>query len=328
MERMKSGKTKVIGISKVVIPTMFHPKVPYSVLLLQDEAGNKWVQKSAKEYKIGEEYNIERGDSTKPGAVAIWRIKYDVLEGIEKAFEMIGSSSFPRNDQKEDKVLILPTLVSPKHPYLAENTSPQFLENTIRYLSKQGISPENIKVAGQSFDEIPIEASVQKSQLLEVCQEYKVLPLDLAKTNFVKKGEGDFIFDISEDVLSCRLIINSPILKIGKASASENILKFLKKENYLSLKYLHSEEEIIERLNKVLPQYLTLAEAQSVQKPDKFVTHLNLIFSSFNPLNLDRVFAEVSMVRDLPELLKKVKIEDIPIIGRKIEEVQYEAEKY
>ena len=328
MERVKFEKTKVIGISKVVIPTMIHPKVPYFVLLLQDEAGNKWVQKSVKEYQIGDEYNTTRRDPATLDAVVIWRTKYDTLEGIEKVLEMMDDFSSVKNSQKEDKTLILPTLVSPKHPYLAENTSPQFLENTIRYLVKQGIKPENIKVAGQSFDEIPIEASVQKSQLLKVCQSCKVLPLDLAKTNFTKKGEGDFIFDISEEVFNCSLIINSPILKIGKASASENILKLLKKENYLSLKYLHSQEEIIENLNKLLPQYLTLAEAQSVQKKDKFVTHLNLIFSSFNPLNLDRVFAEASMIENLPELLKKVKIEHVSIIGRKIEEVQYEVEKY
>lgn len=322
MERMKSGKNKVIGISKVVIPTMLHPKVPYFVLILQDENGNKWIQKSIKEYQIGENFKIETTDNH--NAVAIWRIKYDILEGIEKIIKLVGGL----NVNSDSKVLISPTLNSPKHPYLAENTSPQFLENTIKYLTEQGIKTENIKVAGQSFDEIPIEASVQKSQLLKACQNCKVLPLDLAKTNFVKKGEGDFIFDISEEVFKSDLIINLPILKIGKASASENILKFLKKENYLSLKYLHSVEEIIEKMNKFLPQFLTLAEAQSVQKSDKFVTHLNLIFSSFNSLNLDRVFAEVSMIKNLPEAIKKVKIEDIPVFGRKIEEVQYEAEKY
>lgn len=338
LERMKSGRVKVIGISKVAIPTMFHPRVPYFVLVLEDENGNKWVQKSQIEYKIGDIFETQpSGDKD---AVAIWRTKYDVLEGIEKAVELIGGF-FPRqNIEAENKILILPTLISPRHPYLAENTSPQFLESLIKYLIERGAKLENIKVAGQSFDETSIEAAAQKSQLLKACQDYKILPLDLAKINFIKpapyrnevsgagKGEGDFIFEISEEVFKSDLIINLPILKIGKNSASENILKFLKKENYLGLKYLHSEEEIIENLNKVLPRYLTLAEAQSVQKPGQFVVHLNLIFSSFNSLNLDRVFAEVSMTKELPERLKKVKINDIPIVGRAIEEIQYEFEKY
>lgn len=320
--RMKSEKIKVIGVSKVTIPTLFHPKVPYFVLLLEDEDGNKWVQKSAKEYKIGQEFKVEATEDKK--AVAIWQIKYDILEGIEKVIELIGGINI---DQKT-KILILPTLISPVHPHLAENTSPEFLEATIKYLLENGAKPENIKVVGQSFDEISIEASVQKSQLLKTCLDYKVIPFDLAKGNFVKRTQNNFNFEISEEVFNSDLILNLPILKMGKISATENTLKFLKKENCLGLKYLYSEEEIIENLNKVLPQYLTIAEALSVQKPDKFIIHLNLIFASFNPLNLDRVFVEVCLSKELPELLKKVKIEDIPIIGRSIEEVQFEAEKY
>ncbi len=322
LERMKSEKIKVIGISKVTIPTMFHPKVPYFVLLLEDEKGNKWVQKSTKEYKIGEEFQFET--STEKNSVAIWRIKYDILEGIERVIELIGGLKVNQNS----KILILPTLISPEHPYFSDNTSPQFLESTIKYLLKRGAKVENIKVSGQSFDEIPIEASAQKSQLLKVCQDYKIVPLDLAKTNFIKKTTDNFTFEISEEVFNSDLIFNLPILKMGKISATENIFKFLKKENYLGLKYLYSEEEIIESLNKVLPPYLTLAEAQSVQKSDQFVAQLGLILTSFNALNLDRVFTEITKPQSLPEVLEKVKIENIPIVGRKIEELQFGVEKY
>jgi len=322
LERMKSEKIKVIGVSKVTIPTMFHPKIPYFVLVLEDEKGNKWVQKSAREYQIGDLFKVE--PCTDKNVVAIWRIKYEILEAIEKVVELLGGIDVTQ----DSKILILPTLILPRHPYFAENTSPQFLESLIKYLKEKGARLENIKIAGQSFDETPIEASAQKSQLLRACQDYKITPLDLAKTNFAKKTQDNFTVEISEEVFNSDLIINLPILKMGKISASENILKFLKKENYLVLKYLYSNEEIIENLNKVLPQYLTIAEAQSVQKPDQFIAHLGLIFSSFNSLNLDRVFAEISMAKELSECLKKVKIEDIPIIGRKIEEVQYEVEKY
>jgi uncharacterized OB-fold protein len=321
LERIKSEKIKVIGISKVTIPTIFHPKVPYFVLVLEDENGNKWIQKSIKEYKIGDEFELESTQSK--NAVAIWRIKYDILEGIEKVIELIGGLDINQNS----KILVLPTILSPVHPHFAENTSPQFLESLIKYLLERGVKPENIKVAGQSFDEIPIEASAQKSQLLRVCQNYNILPLDLAKTNFIKKVKDNFSFEISEEVFNSDLVLNLPILKIGKALASENILKFLKKENYFGLKHLYSDEEITENLNKILPRYLTIADAHSVQKSDKFVAFLGLTLASFNPLNLDRVFAEITMIKDLPEYLKKIKIEDIPIVGRKVEEIQYEVEK-
>lgn len=334
LERMKSEKIpaskgtcsplgKVIGISEVIIPTIFHSKVPYFVLLLEDEQGNKWVQKSSQEYKIGDEFKTE--SSQDKNAVAIWRLKYDLLEGIEKVIDLVaplemqfltGQGGLKVN---QAKILLLPTLISPKHSYFADNTSPEFLQAAIKYLLESGAKAENIKVAGQSFDEIPIGASAQKSQLLAVCQEAGITPLDMAQTNFMKKEN----FEISEEVFSANLVINLPILKVGKSSASENLFKFLKKENYLGLKYLSSDEEIFQGLTKFLPPILTLAEAQNVQKRDKFVAYLGLVFGSFNSLNLDRVFAEVTMA-ELPEILKNVNIENIPILGRKVEELKYE----
>ena len=325
LKRLLAKEAKVIGVSRVTIPSPLHPKVPYFALLLEDENGNKWAQKSLKEYKIGDK--IEFKSSSDKRTVAIWRIKYDILEGIEKVVELVGGLKI----DSQTKILILPTLISPTHPHLAENTSPQFLESIIRYLIKKGAKAENIKVAAQSFDETPIEISAQKSQLLDVCLRNQITPLDLAKTNFIKKTQGNFNFEISEEIFNTDLIINLPILKLdsklGVRGAMENSLKFLKKESYLSLQYLFSLEETMEKLQQVLPNYLTIADAHSIQKKDSFVALLKLTLASFNPLNLDRVFAEITLLKDLPEYLKKVKIEEIPIVGRKVEELQYEVEK-
>jgi len=332
LERLKSERIKVIGISKVTISTLLHPKVPYFVLVLEDEKGNKWVQKSFKEYKIGDWFKTESQGDKK--AVAIWRIKYDILEAMEKVVELLGGIDITQSS----KILILPTLIAPKHPYLAVNTNPEFLESLIKYLIKIGADIKNIKVAAQSFDEIPIEASAQKSQLLNVCLRNQITPLDLAKTNFVKKTQNGLTLEISEEVFNSNLIINLPILKLdsklGVRGATENVLKFLKKESYLSLQYLYSQEEIMEKLPGILPSYLTIADGQTIQKTTGFTAFLGVILASFNPFNLDRVFAEICMVAPhqgsgggLPEYLKKIKIENIPIVGRKVEELQYEVEK-
>jgi len=320
LERIKSKKIKVIGVSKVQIPTMFHPKTPYFVLLLEDENGNKWIQKSVKEYKIGGnefETEVKRNDEN---AVSIWRVKYDILEAVEKVIDLLGGLKI----DPQTKILILPTLISATHPYLTENTSPEFLESTIKYLFENGVGIHNIKVCGQSFNEFPVEASTQKSQLLKVCQELKVLPINLAEKNFLKKGG----LEISEEVFSADLILNLPILKMGKAQASENLFKLLKKENYLAQKYLSSNEEIFKKLIESLPKILTIAEADSVQKPDGFVAHLGLVLASFNSLILDRIFFEITMEKNLPEILKGIKIDGIPIVGREIEEVKFNVEKY
>ena len=88
LEKLKSTKIRVAGISKVQIPTMFHPKTPYFVLLLEDENGNKWVQKTVKEYEIGDLFKVE--PCTDKKAVAIWRVKYDIFEAIEMVIELLG----------------------------------------------------------------------------------------------------------------------------------------------------------------------------------------------------------------------------------------------
>lgn len=320
LERVKSEKIKVIGVSRVNVPTLFHLKVPYFVLVLEDENGNKWVQKSVKEYNIGDLFKEE--PCTNKNAVAIWRIKYDFLETIEKVVNLIGGLPSRQNFGVGVKILILPTLVSATHPYFAENTSPQFLEATIKYLMERGTKSNDIKVVGQSFDKIPIEASIQKSQLLRICQDYKVLPLNLAKVGFVKK-DG---FEISEEVFNADLIINLPILKLdsnlGVRGATENTFKFLKKESYLSFQRLPRTEETMEKLQKILPSHLTIAEGNYIQTASGFVSFLGITLASFKNINLDRVFAEICEIEPLPEWLKEVKIESIPTIGREIEEVQ------
>jgi uncharacterized protein (DUF362 family) len=197
----------------------------------------------------------------------------------------------------------------------------------VKYLIKKGASAQKIKVTAQSFNEIPIEASAQKSLLFKTCLDFGIMPLDLSGTNFVKKSEQGMNFDISQEIFDADLIINLPILKTGKASSSENVLKFLKKENYLGLKYLYPSEEILEKLNKVLPPYLTISEGEVIQKSNQFTAFLGIILAGFNSLNVDRIFNEIIMFRDLPESLKKIRIEDIETIGREIEEVQCETER-
>jgi len=325
LKRIKSKKVKVIGISKVNIPSVLHPKTPYFILVLEDEKNNRWAHKSTQEYKIGDEFVLKSNEGKE--TVGIWQSNYDILGAIEKTVELIGGLKKINNNSK---VLILPTLLSPKHPYLAENTSPEFLENTIKFLIQNGVNVKNIKVASQSFDDIPIEASAQKSQLFNVCSEYKVTPLDLSQTNFVKKEIDNLSFELSEQVFENDLVINLPILKLDEKTqikgASNNVLKFLKKESYLSLKYLNNYQNLVKKLQKILPEHLSLAEGISIQKSDKYVIYLGLIFASHNSLNLDRVFAEVTMV-DLPEYLKDIRIEHIPVVGRKIAEMQHDVGK-
>jgi hypothetical protein len=313
LERAKSKKAKVIGGGKTTIPSIFHQKVPYFVYVLEDENKNRWIQKSERELKFGQEIETEKAKDK--NSVAIWTVKYDFFEAIEKLVEILGGI----NLNEKSKILILPTLIKDSHSYFRDNTSPEFLGGAIDFLLENGIQPQNIKVCSQSFDEVEIEKKAQKSGLLEVCQRQKVIPFDFGQGNFVKKGN----LEISEEVFKADLILNLPILKIGRASSCENLFFLLRKENYLAQKYLYSEIEIFEKLKEQLPEVLTIAEANRVQDKNGIVHYLNLALASFNPKNLDRVFFEITREKELPEMIKEVKIESIEILGRKISEVEF-----
>ena len=312
LEKLKSKEVKVIGSGKTIISSVFHQKVPYHVMVLEDEGGRRWVQKSEKELKAGEFFNLEKAKDKE--AVGIWRIKYDFFEAIEKLFEILNFSF-----KKDLKILILPTLIEGSHSYLRNNTSPQFLETLIKFLVENGINSEDIIVGVQSFDEVEIEKKFQKSGISEIFQRQKIRNIDLAKGDFIKKGD----LEISEEVFKAGLILNLPILKMGKACATENLFFLLKKENYLAQKYLYSELEIFKKLKDQLPQVLTIAEAGRVQDKRGISHYLGLALASFNPQNLDRVFFEIVREKNLPEILKDIKIESIEIVGRKISEVEF-----
>jgi hypothetical protein len=246
--------------------------------------------------------------------VAIWRVKYDFFEPIEKLIEFLNVKF-----EKNSKFLILPTLVKDSHPYFRDNTSPEFLKGVIQFLIERGIEPQNIKVCLQSFDEVEIGKKLERSGFFEVFQNYKVAFSDLTQGIFVKKGD----LEISEEVFNVDFILNLPILKIGKASSCENLFFLLKKENYLAQKYLFSEVEIFEKLKREIPDVLTIGEANRIQDKNGIVHYLNLALASFNPKNLDRVFCQITKVKELPEIIKEVTIENIEILGRKISEVEF-----
>lgn len=321
LKKLQSNNIEVIGISKNTIPTIMHPHVPFYSLVLKDENGNRWAYKTIKKYQIGDKFKLEKSED--PNTVAIWRVKYDILAAIQKIMSLIKDFEI----KKSSKILILPTISKPKHPYLSFNTSPQFLAGTLHYLIQKGANPKNIKVAGQSFNQVPIKYSVEKSQILKVCQKAQAIPLDLAKTKFIEKESGKLTFKLSEELFNNDLIINLPILNLNSKrkieGATNNLLKFLEKDNYLALKYLHNHEDIVIALEKILPDHLNLGEAISIQKENQHTVRLGLILASLNSFNLDRVFAKITSTDNLPEYLKSINLENIPTTGRNIKEVQY-----
>jgi hypothetical protein len=314
-----AGKTsRVIGVSKVNLTTLNHPKAPYFILLLQDENGNMWAQKSEKEQAIGDEYKTE--PVLDKFAVAVWKVKYNQLEAVKKTVELIGGVK----TGKTAKVLILPTASKPSHYYFRDNTSPAFFEAALNFLLEAGVLPENITIGTQSFDEIPVAAIAQKSGLLEVCQKHKIIPKDLAAGVFEKKGK----FEVAKDALEANLVLNLAMLKIGQAAAAQNLFRVLKKENYLGLKYLESEAQIARGFDILEGKVLTLADGEFTQRPTKLTTFTGLTLAGRNAMNVDLAFNVIAESSCLPEILEGMDIGNVPIAGRSLLETQFKAELY
>ena len=73
--KQKGTNLKVVGITKVNIPSPMHPIVPYNIILLQDEYGSRLPKKTMKDYNIGDDYVEEKAKTN--DAVAVIKVKYD-----------------------------------------------------------------------------------------------------------------------------------------------------------------------------------------------------------------------------------------------------------
>jgi len=316
LDKAEGSTVTVRGAVKVAIPTLFHPNVPYHVLVLEDGAGNMWGYKSEKEYKIGDEFSVE--PNSDKNAVAVWRVKYEPREAIEKVLNLIGGV----NIGADSKVAVLPTINSPSHSYFRDNTSPDFLEAVLRLLLDCGVKKENITVGAQSFDELPAGAAAQKAGLVEVCTKLGIMPLDLATGEFEMFGQ----LEVSKPVLEADLVIDLAMEKMGAANATANILKSLKKQCYLGQKYLSSEAEIAAKLEPVISNLVVIGEAENVQRSSKITAFMGLVLAGRSARNVDRIFNEIAKSFKLPEILKDIDPMSIAVVGRTIKETQYQAE--
>ena len=315
---MKSATAKVASSAKVSIATLLHPAPPYYVLLLKDENDNFWVHKSEKEFKLGEEFQTESIPAD--NAVAIWRVKYNPKEAISKVLELIGGLKV----NADSKIFILPTITASSYEYFRDNTSPRFLDAVLSLLVERGVKTANITVGTQSFDEVPLSVAAQKSGLLALAGKYKIMPQDLAEAEYTKMGQ----FEIVKSASEADLIINLAMEKMGQASSAQNMFRLLKKQNYLGLQYLSSDEEIAKKLEKIFNKMIVIGEAENVQRSCKLTTFLGLVLAAKNPCYLDRVFNEAAQALKLPEIIKNCNMESIAVVGRSIREVQYQAEIY
>lgn len=281
LEKLESQTAKVIGISAVDMACISQMETPYFVLVLQDEQGNIWAQKSSKEYQIGD--NFEWETSGAKNTVAIARHKYDLEETFKKLIKLINL-----NDIAGKKIFILPALNSASHPYFHDNTTPEFLDMAISWLKGEGVA--EVKIGTQSFSK-PLEVMAQKSGLLAACAKHKIMPIDLAAKGFA---------EISE----CDLIINLGTAKQGSSSLLDNAKKLFAKDAQGDL--------------GSLPPMVCFIEMEFAQDKEEFTNFYGLYLAGYEPALVDKT---VALILGDDETLSSVKEEEIKNVGCLIREV-------
>lgn len=307
---MSSKTIKVIEVCESTIPTLVHPKVPYYVLLLEDEHGNKWSHKSVKKYSVGDLF--ETPSIADKNSVALWTHRYDINETVSKINDLLGGIN-----PSGKKVLILPTLLTADHPYLRVNIFPETLEAVIKLLAANGAG--EIKVGGQSFTELSLETMAAKSQIADVCQRNNVSFIDLSKEKFVPKGD----IEISQLAYDSDLVINLAIMKMGEVSATRNLAVLIQKDSLFETIRMKGEEGLMKEAIKELPEILTIADAVEILDTSRVCRYFNLFLAGYNSLNVDRIFYEATNQKYPPPILSAISVETIKTAGRQVEEIKY-----
>jgi uncharacterized protein (DUF362 family) len=334
IDRIDIKPKKIIGITKVTVPSPLHPIVPYNILLLEDEGGNRIPRKTMKEYRVGGEFIEEKAKTD--NAVSIVKTKYDIYDAIKNALELINFEI-----SSSSKILIKPNIVIAAYPYQTVCTNPRVVEAIIKLLLDKGINKENISVGEQSvFGEDTIKAAT-KSGILSVCKKYNINFIDLSKTEFEERTIESYKFKISREVLNKDLIINVPVLKthsqLGISGALENMTRVVNVETQKEMSKTNPDEQIA-CLSKYI-QYLTIADGTiGMQGTGPFLTgepsFLNLILASRDPVALDTVFCELGMF-DIPAYIKTASkvgvgnsnLKEIEIVGYELEATKLELKK-
>jgi len=325
--KQKGTKIKIVGITKVTIPSPMHPVIPYNVLLLQDEHGNRIPRKTMKEYKIGEDYIWQKAKSR--DAVAIVKIKYDIYEAIKESIEILDGIGL----SDDDKILIKPSIVTAAYPYQAVNTNPEFLNALLLVLFELGIKKENIIVGEEALIGSDVTDAASKSGIIETCKKNGVVFVDISKGPFEEVESDGYTFKIFKEALN-RKIINAPIMKtnfqFGISGAMENLSRLVDEKTQRKM-YFDDIDKTLPKLAKALPNVFTIADATSGMQGQGPLTigepaFLNLVLASRNLFNLDVVFTEITMLQ-LPSYViasdERIDIKKIEVAGNEIDALKY-----
>lgn len=297
VRKQKGTAFRVKGISRVNVPSPFHPVVPYNVLLLEDEFGNKAPKKSMKGYCVGDSFTVPKAKSE--NAVSIVKIKYDIQDSLHDSIALL--DAFPVFDG--DSVLIKVDAQEKVAPHHGGATSPHVLEALIGFLHEKKI--QDIVVADQSQNDLSL--SSERNGILEVCNRKKVPLLNLSHEEFVeKKG-----FIIPKVVENRKIIVVSP-LKTNAfpcvGGAVQSLISLCHPETQKKIE-MNPKINLSQFLDVCSPSLVigdgTVGLERDTQLAGNKPFFLHALLVSKNCAAIDYTFAQLGML-DSPSYIKKL----------------------
>ena len=325
--KQRGTKIKVVGFTKVNISSLLHPVVPYNILLLEDEFGNRLPKKTMKDYKIGDVYVEQK--ATTYDAVSVIKVKYDIYEALIDSINLINGVDL----NSDDRVLVKPSIIAPAYPYQAVNTNPYFLDALLTILFEHRIKKENIIVAEQALIGSDVVDAASKAGILEICRKNGVKFVDISKGPFEEIESHGFTYHIFKESLRSK-VINTPIMKtnfqLGISGALENISRLVDEDTQRRM-YFNNVDETLPNLVDIIPNVITIADATNAMQAQGPLASgepafLNLILASKNAAALDIVFCEISMMQIPPHAINSIgtmKAKPIEVVGNEIDALKY-----
>src|SRR3989344_4121926 len=273
--KRRSAKAKIIGITKVNIPSPMHPLTPYNIILLEDESGNRMPKKVMKDYKIGEMYEVQPAKAE--GAVVISRIKYDVDEALRESINLLGGINLDPQDSG--------------------------------LLKEKGVG--SIAVGEQAMLGNDTMDAAAKAGILDVCKKNDIPFIDLGKAEQVEREHDGMVWKLARDAVE-RKVIDIPTMKahsqLGIAGAVENLLRVFSAETQKAL-YAKGIHKMLPKILGVVRPLLCIGDAVNGMQGNGPTSlgepaFLNLILASRDAVALDRVFVEIGMF-PVPEWMEE-----------------------
>jgi uncharacterized protein (DUF362 family) len=322
--KQKGTELKVTGMTKVNIPSPMHPIVPYNIVLLEDEHGNRIPRKTMKDYKVGDRFSDATAKTA--DAVSAVRVKYDVYEAVEEAMALCNFKI-----EAKEKVLIKPSCITAAYPYQAVNTSPEFVDAIVKVLFDFGIKKDNIIVAEQALLGSDGKDAASKAGIIEACKKHGIEFVDIAKaskSDFEEIEKDGFTFKVYKEAIK-RMVINTPIMKtnfqLGVSGATENLLRLCDGDTQRRV-YEAGINETLPKLAKAVESFNVGDATNGLMGQGPLATgepaFMNLVLASKSPENLDAIFSEIGMLGRLHYVTSDPK--KIEVVGNSVDSLKYE----